>query len=99
MPHEVAWSQSAHEDIAALFDYVAEHESVTDASRLCERLLDATGHLAEFPRLYEAAPEYGAGVRRISLMGQHGLYEIDDPARRVIVPAVVGQRQKPCTLR
>ena len=99
MPHEVAWSQSAHEDIAALFDYVAEHESAAHASHLCDRLLPATGHLAAFPRLYEEAPEYGAGVRRISLLGQHVLYEIDAPAQRVIVLAVVGQRQRPQALR
>ena len=46
-------------------------------------------------RLYEAAPEYGEGVRRISLAGQHVLYEVDDQEQIVRVLAVVGQRQNP----
>ncbi|EIU1508598.1 type II toxin-antitoxin system RelE/ParE family toxin, partial [Salmonella enterica] len=39
------------------------------------------------------------GVRRISLLGQHVLYEVDDTARRVTVLAVVGQRQNPKAIR
>ena len=77
--HRVEWSAAAHEDVSALFDYVAEHDSLW----------------AEFPRLYEAAPEYGEGVRRISLAGQHVLYEVDDQEQIVRVLAVVGQRQNP----
>ncbi|MFB4533695.1 type II toxin-antitoxin system RelE/ParE family toxin, partial [Enterobacter hormaechei subsp. xiangfangensis] len=34
-----------------------------------------------------------------SLMGQHVLYEVDDPAQKVRVLAVVGQRQNPHTVR
>ena len=68
--------------------------SVWDAGQICEQLDRATLHLAEFPRLYEAAPQYGEGVRRISQAGQHILYEIDDPSRTVTVLAVVGQRQQ-----
>ena len=60
-----------------------------------ERVLNSTDKLAEFPRLYEAAPEYGEGVRRISLAGQHVLYEVDDQEQIVRVLAVVGQRQNP----
>ena len=33
---------------------------------------------------------YGDGVRRISLMGQHVLYDIDDQAKKIQVLAVVG---------
>ena len=50
--------------------------------------------LAEFPRLYEAAPEYGQGVRRISLAGHHVLYAVDDQAQTCTVLAVVSQRQQ-----
>ena len=63
--------------------------------QVCERVLNSTDKLAEFPRLYEAAPEYGEGVRRISLAGQHVLYEVDDQEQIVRVLAVVGQRQNP----
>ncbi|PLI32590.1 plasmid stabilization system domain protein [Klebsiella pneumoniae] len=54
--------------------------------------------LADFPRLYEVDSRYGEDVRRISLMGQHILYDVDDQARKVRVLAVVGQRQNPHTV-
>lgn len=38
---------------------------------------------------------YGEGVRRISLLGQHVLYEVNDEVSRVNILAVVGQRQNP----
>lgn len=99
MPYRVTWSKSAHEDMEALFDYLAEHVSVADAGMLCDRLLNATDRLVEFPRLYEAAPEWGEGVRRLSMAGQHVLHEVDDLALTVTVLAVVGQRQKPQAIR
>ena len=92
--HRVEWSASATDDLAALFDYVAEHTSLWDADNLCQRLLSSTDKLAEFPRLYEAAPEYGEGVRRISLAGHHVLYEVDDQVQICTVLAVVSQRQQ-----
>ena len=93
--YTIEWSASALEDIEALFDYVAEHSSLWDAENLCSRLLISTDRLAEFPRMYEAAPHYGQGVRRISLAGQHVLYEVDEATQAVLVLAVVGQRQNP----
>lgn len=97
--HRVEWSASALEDIEALFDYLAEQVSLWDADNLCQRLLRSTDKLVEFPRLYEAAPEYGEGVRRISLAGQHVLYEVDDQKKTCIILAVVGQRQQSRLLR
>ena len=32
--HRVEWSAAAHEDVSALFDYVAEHDSLWDAAKL-----------------------------------------------------------------
>jgi plasmid stabilization system protein ParE len=49
--------------------------------------------------MYEAAPHYGQGVRRISLAGQHVLYEVDEATQAVLVLAVVGQRQNPGLLK
>jgi plasmid stabilization system protein ParE len=97
--HRVDWSATALEDIESLFEYLAEHASPLDAVSLCKQLVRSTEHLAEFPRLYEAAPQYGAGVRRISLSGQHVLYEVNDQAQTVTVLAVVGQRQNPWRVR
>lgn len=42
---------------------------------------------------------YSEGIRRISLMEQHVLYDIDDQARKVRILAVVGQRQNPHIVR
>lgn len=47
-----------------------------EADNLCKCLLRSTERLVEFPRLYEAASQYGEGVRRIGLAGQNVLYEI-----------------------
>ena len=81
------------------FEYLAENASLWDAQNVAERILSSADKLAEFPRLYEAAPQYGEGVRRISLAGQHVLYEVDDQAQIVRVLAVVGQRQNPRQIR
>jgi toxin ParE1/3/4 len=97
--HRVEWSASALEDIEVLFDYLAEHASLWDADNLCNRLVLSTERLTEFPKLYEAAPQYGEGVRRISLAGQHVLYEVEDQAQAVTVLAVVSQRQNPRQIR
>lgn len=99
VPFEILWNASAHEDMLALFDYLAERLSVRESFQICQELEHATHHLAEFPRLYESAPEYGDGVRRISQSGQHLLYEVDDRAQTVTVLAIVGQRQQARTLR
>lgn len=99
MPFEVDWRPGAIADVQDLFDYLAEHASLWDARHVTDRLLSSTDKLAEFPRLYQAAPEYGHGVRRISLMGQIVLYEVDDDAKVVRILAVVGGRQQPRKIR
>lgn len=93
MAYEIDWRATAVEDVRALFEYLAEHASLWDAREVTERILQSTEKLLDFPRLYEAAPQYGEGVRRISLAGQNVLYEVDDQAQVVRVLAVVGQRQ------
>lgn len=95
MPYDVEWKQGAIEDVTALFDYIAENASLWDAQNVTGRVLAATDKLADFPRLYEVDSRYGEDVRRISLMGQHILYDVNDPAQKVRVLAVVGQRQNP----
>ncbi|HAZ3570567.1 TPA: type II toxin-antitoxin system RelE/ParE family toxin [Escherichia coli] len=75
--------------------HLAENASLWDARNVTERLISATDHLADYPRLYETDERYGEGVRRISLLGQLVLYEVNDEASRVNILAVVGQRQNP----
>ncbi|WP_322739927.1 type II toxin-antitoxin system RelE/ParE family toxin [Delftia tsuruhatensis] len=95
MPHKVEWRAIAIDDVTALFEYLALHSSLWDAENVTERLISSTEKLAEFPRLYEADPRFGEGVRRISVVGQHILYEVDDLTKTVNILAVVGQRQNP----
>lgn len=94
MPFEIDWRPGAIEDVRQLFDYLAEHASLQDTRHVTDRLLSSTDKLTKFPRLYQETPEYGDSVRRISLMGQNILYEVDDAAKVVRVLAVVGGRQQ-----
>lgn len=99
MPYDMEWKQGAIEDVTTLFDNIAEYSSLWDAQNVTDRVLAAADKLADFPRLYEMDSRYSEDVRRISLMGQHVLYDIDDQTRTVRVLAVVGQRQNPHTVR
>lgn len=78
MSYEIEWRPGAIEDITALFEYLAENASLWDARNVTERLITATDRLADYPRLYETDERYGEGVRRISLLGQHVLYEVNE---------------------
>lgn len=99
MLYKLEWRSSATDDVEALFEYLLENSSLWDAENVVRRVLSAADRLEEFPRLYEADPRFGEGVRRISVVGQHILYEVDDQSRTVSVIAVVGQRQRPSSIR
>ena len=96
---EVLWSQSALDDLQDIAAYVAGQSSVADAQSLYSRLKACTQHLSRFPRLYEEAPEYGEGVRRISLLGHHVLYEIEEVSQAAVILCVMGQRQQARKIR
>lgn len=99
MLYKLEWRSSATDDVEALFEYLLYNSSLWDAENVVRRVLSAADRLEEFPRLYEADPRFGEGVRRISVVGQHILYEVDDQSRTVSVIAVVGQRQRPSSIR
>lgn len=99
MTYEIDWRPGAVEDMAALFEYLAENASLWDARNVTDRLIAATERLEDYPRLYETDERYGEGVRRIILLSQHVLYEVNDELRRVNILAVVGQRQNPLSVR
>jgi len=99
MPYDIEWKQSAADDVTALFEYIAENTSLWNARNVTDRIINAADKLADFPRLYEVDSRYGDGVRRIRLMGQYVLYDIDDQAKKIRVLAVVGQRQNPHFVR
>lgn len=93
--YNVDWRPSAIEDMRNLFNYLAAEASLWDARHVTDRIFSSTEKLEQFPRLYQSAPSYGAGIRRISVMGQYVLYEVDDSTCTVKIHAVVGQRQQP----
>ena len=95
MPYSVNWSAPAIDDVRALFEYLAKNSSLWDAEYVIERVLSSTDRLIEYPRLYEADPRFGSGIRRISVVGQNVLYEIDDKTHTINILSVVGQRQHP----
>lgn len=95
MPHKIDWRPQAIEDVKDIFEYLAENASLWDAEHVTDRVFSSTDRLADFPRLYEADPRYGEGVRRISVAGHNVLYEVDDQAKIVNILAVVAQRRKP----
>jgi plasmid stabilization system protein ParE len=94
MAYQVIWRSGAVEDVLALFDYLAENSTVQEALSVTSRVLSSTDRLRDFPRLYEEAPQYGEGIRRIGVVGQNVLYEVNDSIQRVNVLAVVSQRQE-----
>ncbi|EFB2483682.1 type II toxin-antitoxin system RelE/ParE family toxin [Escherichia coli] len=81
--------------MTALFEYLVENASLWDAGNVTERLIAATERQMDSSRLYETDERYGEGGHRISLLGQHVLFEVNDEVRRVNILAVVGQLQKP----
>ncbi|BBW89466.1 type II toxin-antitoxin system RelE/ParE family toxin [Klebsiella pneumoniae] len=99
MTYKIEWRQGAVEDMTELFEYLAENASLWDARNVTDRLIAAVERLGDYPRLYETDERYGEGVRRISLLGQHVLYDVNDEIRQVRILAVVGQRQNPAFVR
>ncbi len=47
--YEVVLTQGAEQDLEALFDHVAEHDSVANAHRLLDNLMDVAQSLSKLP--------------------------------------------------
>ena len=100
MAYEVRWTASALDQLAELFDYLAQSISESDALNYCDAFFPETAKLGRFPRMYAPALEYGEGVRRLSRAdGRLLLYEVDDQAREVRVLALIGKGQQPRQIR
>jgi len=99
--HKVIWSEEAERGVHAFYDYLIREQlhEPDYASGLCNRIVDSAKHVARFPRLHSAAPQYGVGVRKIVILGHLVLYRIDDAEKVIRILAVVGQRQAPRKLR
>lgn len=94
MAHKVIWTAPALDQLAELFDYLAESIAATDALNYCDAFFPAMAKVGEFPRMYAEAPEYGDGVRRQPRPdGRAVLYEVDDDAQEVRVLAIIGPGQ------
>jgi toxin ParE1/3/4 len=58
MTFDVIWLESAERDLNDIADYIAEHDSPSNAKYVIEKLLAATGSLASHP-------EAGARVKEL----------------------------------
>ncbi|HJR12850.1 MAG TPA: type II toxin-antitoxin system RelE/ParE family toxin [Rhodanobacteraceae bacterium] len=47
MPRRVVITEDAQRDLALLYDYIADHDSVVQAERIMDRLLDTADSLAQ----------------------------------------------------
>ena len=47
--YEVVLTQGAEQDLEALFDHVAEHDSMANAHRLLDKLMDVAQSLSKMP--------------------------------------------------
>ena len=65
MPYRL--SSRAERDLDEVWLYVAEDASPTTADRLIDEIVDRFDLLAEQPRMGRLRPEFGAGVRSISV--------------------------------
>ena len=49
MPLPIYFTQSAERDLAGIYDYIAEHDSLTNANQLLRQLQDLVNSLSENP--------------------------------------------------
>jgi toxin ParE1/3/4 len=75
MPYRL--SSRAEQDLDNVWLYVAEDASPTTADRLIDDLVDRFDLLAEQPRMGRLRPEFGPGVRSISVEN-HVIYYRQD---------------------
>lgn len=57
----------AEQDLEEIWSYVAEDASPASADRLIDAILDRVELLAEQPRMGRFRPEFGAGVRSVTV--------------------------------
>ena len=65
MPYRL--SSRAERDLDEVWLYVAEDASPITADRLIDEIVDQFDRLAEQPRMGRLRPEFGSGVRSISV--------------------------------
>ena len=67
---KVRWTRPALDDLVSIFRYVAE-DNVDAAHRQRDRLRDATGLLADHPRVGRVVPELGSESIREIVRGNY----------------------------
>jgi toxin ParE1/3/4 len=65
MPYRL--SALAEGDLAEIWSYIAEDASPTTADRLIDAIVDRFELLAEQPRIGRLRPEFGSGVRSLTV--------------------------------
>jgi toxin ParE1/3/4 len=75
--YEVLFTAGAERDLQAIYDYVAEFDSATNAASLQDKLLDAAQRL-------ETAPERGAYPKELLSLGIRDFRQINFKPYRII---------------
>ncbi|MGH7860398.1 MAG: type II toxin-antitoxin system RelE/ParE family toxin [Candidatus Binatia bacterium] len=93
MDREVAWTDSAADDLDLIGEYIAA-DSPDRAASVIRDLVAAGGSLARFADRGRSVPEYGEPTIRELFV--HGYRLIYQAASRVLVPRVIhGARELP----
>jgi addiction module RelE/StbE family toxin len=89
---KLEWSEPAIEDLNNLHAYIAK-DSPHYARLFIERLLAAAEPLADFPEMGRHVPETDAeNIRELIVQGYRIIYQIEVPARIVVLTVVHGRR-------
>ena len=77
MRHEVLLTEDAQSDLEEIYDYIAEFDSLANAQRVLNRLMEAAERLTSFP-------ERGAYPRELLALGIREYREVRFKPYRVI---------------
>jgi toxin ParE1/3/4 len=91
MPYRL--SSLAEQDLEEIWSYVAEDASFTTADRLLDSIFDRLELLAEQPRIGRVRPEFGEGVRSLTVEN-HIIYYRHDGQAVLIARVLHGRRDQ-----
>lgn len=93
--YEVLLTQGAEQDLASLYDYIADYDCVANADHLLNRLMSAVDRLAQFPERGSHPKELAAlGIkeyRQITFKPYRVIYRVMD--NRVVIYLIVDGRR------
>jgi addiction module RelE/StbE family toxin len=91
MAKQIAWSESALDDLEAIADYIAD-SSISSARKVVTKVRDATHKLEQFPHLGMIVPELGDSTIRQSLILQYRMiYQVEED--RLVILSIIHTRR------